>query len=129
MPLGPRDAILIFTHDPKLDVPAVQAALGTEAGYIGALGSRRTTEDRNARLRAVGVGDEEIARVYAPCGLDIGSSTVEETAVAILGEIIARRTGREGQSLRESAGPIRRDRDEASEILRAESGGSAHQVH
>jgi xanthine dehydrogenase accessory factor len=117
MTLGPRDAILIFTHDPKLDVPAVQAALGTGAGYIGALGSRRTTEDRNARLRDVGVGDEAIARVYAPCGLDIGSSTVEETAVAILGEIIARRTGREGQSLRESAGPIRRDSDEASEIL------------
>jgi xanthine dehydrogenase accessory factor len=120
--LGPRDAVLIFTHDPKLDVPAVQAALATEAGYIGALGSRRTTEDRNARLREVGVADDEIARVYAPCGLDIGSSTVEETAVAILGEIIARRTGREGQSLRASSGPIRRDRGESSEILRAEPG-------
>jgi xanthine dehydrogenase accessory factor len=115
--LGPRDAILVFTHDPKLDVPAVQAALSTDAGYIGALGSRRTTEDRNRRLREAGVTDEELARVYAPCGLDIGSSTVEETAVAILGEIIARRTGREGRPLRGTSGSIRRDRDEAGEIL------------
>jgi xanthine dehydrogenase accessory factor len=115
--LGPRDAVLIFTHDPKLDVPAVQAALGTDAGYVGALGSRRTTEDRNARLREAGVADEQLARVYAPCGLDIGSSTVEETAVAILAEIIAGRAGREGVSLRHGEGPIRRDRDESSEIL------------
>jgi xanthine dehydrogenase accessory factor len=117
---GPRDAILVFTHDPKLDVPAIQAALATDAGYIGALGSRRTTDDRNARLREAGVTDEEIERIYAPCGLDIGSSTVEETAVAILGEIIARRTGREGRSLRRSSGPIRRDRYEAGEILTPE---------
>jgi xanthine dehydrogenase accessory factor len=114
---GPRDAILVFTHDPKLDVPAVQAALATDAGYIGALGSRRTTEDRNARLREAGVTDAEIARIYAPCGLDIGSSTVEETAVAVLGEIIARRTGREGRSLRRSSGPIRRDHYETDEVL------------
>jgi xanthine dehydrogenase accessory factor len=123
--LGPRDAVLIFTHDPKLDVPAVQAALGSGAGYIGALGSRRTTEDRNERLRELGIGDEEIARVYAPCGLDIGSSTVEETAIAILGEIIARRTGREGTSLRATSGSIRRDRDEAGPILTREETGSA----
>jgi xanthine dehydrogenase accessory factor len=123
--LGPRDAVLVFTHDPKLDVPAVQAALGTGAGYIGALGSRRTTEDRNERLREMGVADEEIARVYAPCGLDIGSSTVEETAVAILGEIIARRTGREGTSLRRTSGSIRRDRDEAGPMLTREGSGFA----
>lgn len=121
MTLGPRDAVLVFTHDPKLDVPAVQAALGTEAGYIGALGSRRTTLDRNARLVAAGVAAEEIARVYAPCGLDIGSSTVEETAVAILAEIIARRAGREGNSLRHGSGSIRRDDEEADEILVRES--------
>jgi xanthine dehydrogenase accessory factor len=105
--LGPRDAVLIFTHDPKLDVPAVQAALATGAGYIGALGSRNTTADRNRRLRDVGVTDEEIARVFAPCGLDIGASTVEETAVAVLAEIIAQRAGRGGQPLREAEGPIR----------------------
>jgi xanthine dehydrogenase accessory factor len=117
--LGPRDAVLVFTHDPKLDVPAVQAALGTDAGYVGALGSRRTTDDRNARLREAGVPGEQLDRLYAPCGLDIGSSTVEETAVAILAEIIAGRAGREGVSLRRGEGPIRRDRDEASQIHRA----------
>jgi xanthine dehydrogenase accessory factor len=105
--LGPRDAVLIFTHDPKLDVPAVQAALKTGAGYIGALGSRNTTADRNRRLHDVGVTDAEIERIFAPCGLDIGASTVEETAVAVLAEIIAHRAGRHGQPLREAAGPIR----------------------
>ncbi len=115
--LGPRDAVLVFTHDPKLDVPAVRAALATDAGYVGALGSRRTTEDRSARLREAGVTDAELARLYAPCGLDIGSSTVEETAVAILGEIIAERAGRGGGPLRRAAGPIRRDREESGEVL------------
>jgi xanthine dehydrogenase accessory factor len=105
--LGPRDAVLIFTHDPKLDVPAVQAALATGAGYIGALGSRNTTADRNRRLREVGVTDEQIDRIFAPCGLDIGASTVEETAVAVLAEIIAHRAGRGGMPLREAEGPIR----------------------
>jgi xanthine dehydrogenase accessory factor len=105
--LGPRDAVLVFTHDPKLDVPAVQAALRTDAGYIGALGSRNTTADRNRRLREVGVTDEDLARIFAPCGLDIGASTVEETAVAVLAEIIAHRAGRHGMPLREAEGPIR----------------------
>ncbi len=105
--LGRRDSVLIFTHDPKLDVPAVQAALKTGAGYIGALGSRNTTADRNRRLRDVGVTDEEIDRIFAPCGLDIGASTVEETAVAVLAEIIAHRAGRHGMPLREAHGPIR----------------------
>jgi xanthine dehydrogenase accessory factor len=118
-PLGPRDAVLVFTHDPKLDVPAVVAALATDAGYIGALGSRRTTDDRNGRLREAGVSEAALARVYAPCGLDIGSSTVEETAVAILGEIIATRAGRPGAPLRQGSGPIRRDRAESGEIIQA----------
>jgi xanthine dehydrogenase accessory factor len=117
MTLGARDAVLVFTHDPKLDAPAVVAALATDAGYVGALGSRRTTDDRNARLREVGVTDEQLARLYAPCGLDIGSSTVEETAVAILAEIVAARAGRAGRSLREGSGPIRRERTASGEVL------------
>ena len=121
MTLGPRDAALVFTHDPKLDVPAVQAALATGAGYVGALGSRRTTDDRNERLRAAGVGEDAIARVHAPCGLDIGASTVEETAVAILAEIIADRTGRAGRALRETSGPIRRERAESGAVLEGSS--------
>ncbi|HZB76742.1 MAG TPA: XdhC family protein [Solirubrobacteraceae bacterium] len=112
--LGPRDAVLVFTHDPKLDVPAVRAALRTGAGYVGALGSRKTTEDRTARLRDAGVDDEGVARVFAPCGLDIGASTVEETAVAVLAEIIAHRAGREGGALRDASGPIRRRRAETT---------------
>ena len=119
MTLGPRDAVLVFTHDPKLDVPAVLAALATDAGYVGALGSRRTTDDRNERLREAGVSEAQLARLYAPCGLDIGSSTVEETAVAILGEIIAERAGRGGGPLRRADGPIRRDREETGEAVEA----------
>jgi xanthine dehydrogenase accessory factor len=115
--LRSRDAVLIFTRDPKLDVPAVQAALSTQAGYIGAVGSRRTTVDRNPRLVQAGVSEEDLERLYAPCGLDIGSSTVEETAAAILAEIIAQRAGREGSSLRGGSGPIGREREQSGELL------------
>ncbi len=108
--LGPGDAVLVFTHDSKLDVPALQAAFGTDAGYIGALGSRKTTLDREARLREAGATDADLARVFAPAGLDIGAATVEETAIAVLAEITAHRSGRAGAPLREACGPIRRER-------------------
>ena len=104
--LGPRDAVLVFTHDPKFDEPALVAALATNAGYIGALGSRQTTADREERLRRAGVGDAELARIHAPCGLDIGSRTAEETAVSVLAEIIAARAARAGAPLRQTSGPI-----------------------
>jgi len=104
--LGPRDAVLVFTHDPKFDEPALIAALGTGAGYIGALGSRRTTRERNERLRRAGVSEEQLRRIHAPCGLDIGSRTAEETAVSVLAEIIACRSGRTGAPLRALEGPI-----------------------
>ncbi len=104
--LGPRDAVLVFTHDPKFDEPALIAALGTNAGYIGALGSRQTTIDRERRLRRAGADDADIARIHAPCGLDIGSRTAEETAVSVLAEIIASRANRAGAPLRATAGPI-----------------------
>ena len=106
--LGARDAVCVLTHDPKFDVPAVIEALKTRAGYIGAMGSRRTTEDRNARLLAEGVPPEELARVLAPVGLDIGARTPEETAVSICAEIISLRTGRRAPNLRDSEGPIHR---------------------
>jgi xanthine dehydrogenase accessory factor len=108
--IGPGDAILVFTHDSKLDVPALMAAFRTEAGYIGALGSRKTTTDREARLREAGATDDDLARIFAPAGLDIGAATVEETAIAVLAEITAQRSGRAGVPLRESSGPIRRER-------------------
>ncbi|MGH2916972.1 MAG: XdhC family protein [Solirubrobacteraceae bacterium] len=109
--MGPRDAVLVFTHDSKFDEPALIAALATGAGYIGALGSRQTTADREARLRAAGVTDEQLARIHAPCGLDIGSRTAEETAVSVLAEIIASRARRAPMPLRSAQGPIHaRDR-------------------
>jgi xanthine dehydrogenase accessory factor len=110
--LGPRDAVLVFTHDAKFDEPALLAALATDAGYIGALGSRQTTADRERRLRAAGATDADIARIHAPCGLDIGSRTAEETAVSVLAEIISSRADRVAMPLRETSGPIHsRDRD------------------
>ena len=104
--LGPRDAICVLTHDPKFDVPAVTSALGTAVGYLGAMGSRRTTEDRNERLRAEGVTDEQLATIMAPIGLDLGARTPEETAISICAEIIALRSGRRPPSLRDSEGDI-----------------------
>jgi xanthine dehydrogenase accessory factor len=108
--LGPRDVVCVLTHDPKFDVPAIVGALQTKVGYLGAMGSRRTTLDRNARLREAGVTDAELQRVMAPIGLDIGARTPEETAVSICAEIIALRTGRdEAPSLRGREGPIHQD--------------------
>jgi xanthine dehydrogenase accessory factor len=104
--LGPRDAVLVFTHDPKFDEPALLAALHSEAGYIGALGSRRTAADRERRLRAAGASDPEIERIYSPCGLDIGARSPEETAISVLAEIVAVRSGRGGGPLRAHRGPI-----------------------
>jgi xanthine dehydrogenase accessory factor len=105
--LGPRDAVLVFTHDPKFDEPAVVAGLASGAGYIGAMGSRRTQTARFERLRAAGVDEEQLARIAGPCGLDIGARTPEETAISVLAEIIARRTGRAGAPLVETSGSIR----------------------
>jgi xanthine dehydrogenase accessory factor len=104
--LGPGDAVLVLTHDPKFDVPAVTAALRSGAGFVGALGSRRTHADRCDRLRRAGVPEDEIARIASPCGLDLGARTPAETAISILAEVIARRAGRTGRSLSTTRGSI-----------------------
>ncbi|MGB8859950.1 MAG: XdhC/CoxI family protein [Ilumatobacteraceae bacterium] len=105
--LSARDAVCILTHDPKFDVPAVQGALATAAGYIGVMGSRTTHAKRLVRLAEVGVDQpEQIARLMSPIGLDLGARTPEETAISICAEIIARRTGRATPSLRDASGPI-----------------------
>jgi len=104
--LGPRDAVCVLTHDHKFDVPAITEALKTAAGYIGAMGSRRTTEERNKRLEEAGVTKDDLARIRAPIGLDIGARTPEETAVSICAEIIASHTGKAALPLRDAAGPI-----------------------
>jgi len=101
-----RSAICVLTHDPKFDVPVLKTALATEAGYIGAMGSRRTHDNRTARLKEEGVSDEDLARIASPIGLDVGARTPEETAVAIAGEIIALRTEHSGGRLAGKSGPI-----------------------
>jgi xanthine dehydrogenase accessory factor len=104
--LGPRDAVCVLTHDAKFDVPAIVGALATRVGYLGAMGSRRTSDERDARLREQGVTDEQLRRLMAPIGLDLGARTPEETAIAICAEIIALHTGKLAPSLRDAEGPI-----------------------
>ncbi len=105
--LGTRDAVCVLTHDPKFDVPAIGAALRTGVGYIGAMGSRRTTAARERRLRETGVDEAGLSRVMAPIGLDIGARTPEETAVSICAEIVSLRAkAPTSASLSQTAGPI-----------------------
>jgi xanthine dehydrogenase accessory factor len=104
-----QTAVVVLTHDDKFDEPALLGALGTEAFYIGALGSRRNQERRRERLLAAGVEEHDLERVSGPCGLDVGAETQEETALSILGEILAVRAGRGGGRLRESPRRIHAD--------------------
>ena len=105
-----RTAICVLTHDPKFDVPVLQVALRLPAvGYIGVMGSRRTHDDRVARLREAGLTDAELDRLSSPIGLDLGARTPEETAVSIAAEIIARRWGGGGRPLANTDGRIHHD--------------------
>jgi xanthine dehydrogenase accessory factor len=94
--------IVILTHDPKFDLPALRSVLGKEVGYIGAIGSRKTNANRFDALRAEGYTEEQIARVHGPIGLDLGSRAAEETALGILAEVTAVRFGGTGVSKREA---------------------------
>jgi xanthine dehydrogenase accessory factor len=105
--IRPNTYVAILSHDPKFDEPALLGTLDTPAAYIGAIGSRSTNEDRRRRLAEAGMRPEQIARMRAPIGLDIGASTPEEMAISILAEIIALRRGRSGGSLTEATGRIR----------------------
>ena len=101
-----RTVICVLTHDPKFDVPLLEVALRTPAGYVGAMGSRRTHEDRLERLRALGLTAAELARLRSPIGLDLGARTPEETAVSVAAELIRLRWGGSGQALTDTDGPI-----------------------
>ncbi len=101
-----RTVICVLTHDPKFDVPLLEVALRTPAGYIGAMGSRRTHEDRLARLREAGLSGAELARLRSPIGLDLGARTPEETAVSVAAELIQLRWGGSGQPLTDTSGRI-----------------------
>ncbi|HEY6798859.1 MAG TPA: XdhC family protein, partial [Kineosporiaceae bacterium] len=102
-----RTVIAVLTHDPKFDVPLLEVALRLpEVGYVGAMGSRRTHDDRLERLTEAGVAQTELARLSSPIGLDLGARTPEETAVSIAAEIIAQRWGGHGGRLGEREGSI-----------------------
>ncbi|MEU6190449.1 XdhC/CoxI family protein [Nocardia sp. NPDC047038] len=102
-----RTVVCVLTHDPKFDVPLLEVALrAPQIGYVGAMGSRRTHDQRQARLRQAGLTEEQLARLASPIGLDLGGRTPEETAVSIAAEIIARRWGGHGRSLTGTGGRI-----------------------
>jgi xanthine dehydrogenase accessory factor len=104
-----RTVVAVLTHDPKFDVPVLQVALRLDLGYVGAMGSRRTHEDRLDRLREAGMTETELSTLSSPIGLDLGARTPEETAVSIAAEIISLRWGGQGDRLVATAGPIHRE--------------------
>ena len=112
--IDPRTVVTVLTHDPKFDVPLLEQALRMpELAYVGAMGSRRTHDDRLDRLRAAGLADAELARLSSPIGLDLGARTPEETAISIAAEVVARRWGGTGEPLAATAGRIHHESAEA----------------
>ncbi|RSS78970.1 XdhC/CoxI family protein [Streptomyces sp. WAC06614] len=111
--LDGRTVLCVLTHDAKFDVPLLQLALRLPVAYVGAMGSRRTHDDRNRRLREVGVTELEIARLRSPIGLDLGARSPEETALSIAAEIVANRRGGSGAALTGAHIPIHHDGTEA----------------
>jgi xanthine dehydrogenase accessory factor len=108
--LDADSAVVVLTHDEKLDTPALVAALQSPAFYIGALGSRRAQTARRERLLEVGVSEDALARISGPCGLDLGASTPAETALSILSEAVAVKASRSGGRLAELSGRIHAER-------------------
>ncbi|MEU3059147.1 XdhC/CoxI family protein [Streptomyces subrutilus] len=104
-----RTVLCVLTHDAKFDVPLLELALRLPVAYVGAMGSRRTHEDRNKRLREVGVTELELARLRSPIGLDLGARSPEETALSIAAEIVANRRGGTGVALTGAHTPIHPD--------------------
>ncbi|MGA1837290.1 XdhC/CoxI family protein [Herbiconiux sp. 11R-BC] len=104
-----RTVLCILTHDDKFDVPLIEAALSLPVAYVGAMGSRKTHERRLAALRDRGIPEEALASLHSPIGLDLGASSPEETAVSILAEVLAERSGSTGAPLRTTRGAIHRD--------------------
>lgn len=107
-PLDTRSVVCVMSHDEELDPLTIAAALAGGAGYVGALGSRGTHVRRVERLRTLGVPQADIDRVHAPIGLDIGAGSAAETAVSVVAEVLAARTGGSAESLRDRTGPIHR---------------------
>lgn len=104
--LTAQTAVIVLSHDPKFDVPALRTALRSEAPYIGLLGSRRSQAARRESLRDAAVEESELARIHGPVGLDLGGTSTGETALSILAQLIAVRNGRAGTALDSTAGSI-----------------------
>ncbi|WTN44406.1 XdhC family protein [Streptomyces sp. NBC_00631] len=105
-----RTAVCVLTHDAKFDIPLLRHALTLPVSYVGAMGSRRTHEERMRLLTEAGVPQERLSRLRSPIGLDLGARTPEETAVSITAEIIAAGNHATGRPLSGLSGPIHRDR-------------------
>jgi xanthine dehydrogenase accessory factor len=114
-----RTVLCVLTHDAKFDVPLLQRALKLPVAYVGAMGSRRTHEDRTRRLREAGVTEHELARLRSPIGLDLGARTPEETALSIVAEFVADRYGGSGLTLTGTRAPIHHGHDAAVGFGRA----------
>ncbi|MFE9705227.1 XdhC family protein [Streptomyces sp. NPDC005930] len=108
-PTDGRTMLCVLTHDAKFDVPLLTEALRMPVAFVGAMGSRRTHEDRDRRLREAGLTEEELSRLRSPIGLDLGARTPEETALSIAAEIVALRRGGTGAPLTGGAAPIHRE--------------------
>src|SRR5205809_1785934 len=94
MDLYPSTSVAVLTHDPKFDEPSLKRVLSRNVGYVGAIGSRKTSEERSERLKKQGLTDEQLARIHGPIGLNIGATSPEEMALAIMAEIVATRYGK-----------------------------------
>jgi xanthine dehydrogenase accessory factor len=103
-----RTAVCVLSHDERLDVPALAAALALPVGFVGAMGARGTVTHRTAQLRDAGVSAADIARVRSPLGLDLGGASPDETAISVLAEIVATRHGGSGVPLSARSGPLHR---------------------
>src|SRR5690242_9599586 len=99
MDLNPSTSIAVLTHDPKFDEPTLKLVLARKVGYVGAIGSRKTKAERDERLKKQGLTDEQLARIHGPIGLNIGANNPQETALAIMAEIVATRHGKNAASI------------------------------
>jgi xanthine dehydrogenase accessory factor len=99
MDLNPSTSVAVLTHDPKFDEPTLKVVLTRNVGYVGAIGSRKTSQERAERLKRQGLTDEQIRRIHGPVGLNIGATSPEEMALAIMAEIVATRHGKDSSSM------------------------------
>lgn len=99
MDLNPSTSVAVLTHDPKFDEPTLKVILSRNVGYIGAIGSRKTSQERAERLKRQGLTDEQLHRIHGPIGLNIGATSPEEMALAIMAEIVATRHGKDSSSI------------------------------